>query len=130
MDFTPINTQEEFDSRVAELYGNVADLQQQVTALTGERDAHANTIAQLRQQVKGYETSALRQRIAREKGLPPEMADRLSGETEKDIKADADAVAGILRTVKGSAPLYDPEPAAVDNNAVSMVNMLHELRGE
>ena len=88
MSFTPINTQEEFDSRVKELYGDVGNLQQQITTLTGERDTHANTIAELQKQVKGYETSALRQRIAREKGIPAEMADRLSGETEKDIKVD------------------------------------------
>lgn len=130
MEFTPINTQEEFDARVTELYGDVAGLRQQVTDLTGERDTHANTIAELQKQVKGYETSALRQRIAREKGLPPEMADRLSGETEKDIKADAEAVAGILKAIKGPAPLFNPELKDPDANTVSMTNVLHELRGE
>ena len=35
MDFNPINTQEEFDARVAEVYGDVAGLQGQITALTG-----------------------------------------------------------------------------------------------
>ena len=100
-----------------------------MNTLTGERDGHATTIEELRQQIKGYEASALRQKIAREKGLPSEMADRLTGETEAEIKADADTMAGILRTVKGTAPLYNPEPA-VDNNKMSMTNMLHELRGE
>ena len=34
MEFTPINTQEEFDTRVAELYGDVNDLQGKITAHT------------------------------------------------------------------------------------------------
>ena len=130
MSFTPINTQEEFDSRVKELYGDVGNLQQQITTLTGERDTHANTIAELQKQVKGYETSALRQRIAREKGIPAEMADRLSGETEKDIKADADIVAGILKSVKGPAPMFNPEPKDPKASDANLTTMLTELRGE
>ena len=57
MEFTPINTQEEFDTRVAELYGDVNDLQGKITA-------HTQTIEQLQGQIKGYETAALKQRIA------------------------------------------------------------------
>lgn len=136
MEFEAINTQEEFDARVEAQYGNVAGLQQQiddltnsVNTLTGERDGHAATIAELQQQIKGYEASALRQKIAREKGLPSEMADRLTGETEAEIKADAETMAGILRSVKGAAPLYNPEQNT-DTNTMSMASMLHELRGE
>ena len=128
MEFTPINTQEEFDAAVAERYGDVAGLQQQVTTLTGERDAHAATIAELQGKVKGYETSALNQKIARQAGIPMEMADRLTGETEKDIKADAEAIKGILNAVKGPAPLHDPEPKG--GKDANLSNMLHELRGE
>lgn len=136
MEFEEINTQEEFEARVTETYGDVSSLQQQITdltnsvnTLTGERDGHAATIDELRQQIKGFETSALRQKIAREKGLPSEMADRLTGETEADITADAEAMAGILRAVKGTAPLYNPEQNT-DTNTMSMASMLHELRGE
>ena len=57
MEFTPINTQEEFDTRVAELYGDVNDLQGKITA-------HTQTIEQLQGQIKGYETAALKRRIA------------------------------------------------------------------
>ena len=67
MEFEPINTQEEFDNRVRELYGDVTDLQGQITTLTGQRDTDAKTIAELQSQVKGYQTTALKQRIARQK---------------------------------------------------------------
>lgn len=129
-EFQPINTQEEFDAAVTQRYGDVANLQQQVNTLTNERDTHANTIAQLQKEVNGYKTTALKQKIAKEKGIPLEFAARLSGETEADIKADADSMAGLLRTVKGPAPLADPNPADPDAKNTSMISMLNELRGE
>lgn len=128
-EFNPISTQEEFDARVTEIYGNVRDLQSQVEALTGQRDAHANTIAQLQSQVKGYQTNELKSRIAAQKGIPAEMAARLSGETEKDIAADADAVAAILKALKGPAPLFEPNKNT-DVKTADMTSMLRELRGE
>jgi len=129
-EFQPINTQEEFDAAVTQRYGDVANLQQQVNTLTTERDTHANTIAQLQKEVNGYKTTALKQRIAKEKGIPLEFAARLSGETEADIKADADSMAGLLRTVKGPAPLADPNPKDPDAKNTGMISMLNELRGE
>lgn len=129
-EFTPINTQEDFDARVAELYGDVKGLQNQVTTLTGERDAHATTIAELQKQIKGHEATALKQRIAHEKGIPFEMAARLNGETEKDIRADADTIAGLLKAAKGPAPLGNYEPKDANPKTADLTNMLHELRGE
>ena len=137
MEFTPINTQEEFEARVTEVYGDVKGLQGQITTLTGERDNHAQTIAardttiaELQGKVKGYETAALKQRIAREKNIPLDFADRLSGETEADIKADADAVAKMLKAVKGPAPMFDPSGKDPDAKTIGMATMLSELRGE
>lgn len=123
MPFEPINTQEEFEARVTEVYGDVKDLQGQITTLTGERDA-ANA------KVKGYETAAMKRRIAQEKGIPAEFADRLTGETEKDLKADADAMAGMLKAVKGPAPIFEPGTPAPDAKTAGMASMLSELRGE
>ena len=128
--FNPINTQEEFDARVSEMYGDVKGLQGQIATLTGERDTNANTIADLQKQIKGYETTATKQRIAREKGIPIEMADRLTGESEKDIRADADSLAGALRAYKGPAPLADPQPHAEEGPRAKLRQMLNKMRGE
>lgn len=130
MEFTPINTQEEFEARVTEVYGDVKDLQGQINTLTGERDTHAATIAQLQGQIKGYEITALKQKIAKEKGIPMDMASRLTGDDEKALRADADAMATMLKNYKGPAPLHDPNPKGTDPKTASMADMLHELRGE
>lgn len=129
-EFRVINTQEEFDAAVTERYGDVANLRQQVSTLTTERDTHATTIAQLQKEINGYKTTELKQRIAKEKGIPAEMASRLSGETEKDLRVDAENMAGMLRAYKGPAPLADPGHKDPDAKNTGMVSMLNELRGE
>lgn len=130
MEFTPINTQEEFDARVREVHGDIAGLQNQITTLTGERDTHAATIAQLQGQIKGYENDALRRRIAGEKGIPLEFASRLTGENEADIKADADRMAGLLRAYKGTAPLAEPTPNTENTNRAHLRGLLGKMKGE
>lgn len=114
-EFKPINTQEEFDAAVTARYGDVAGLQGQIDALTGE--------------INGYKVAAMKSRIAREKGIPQEMEGRLTGETEQEILADADALAKSLKAVKGPAPMFQPEGAGGSKNA-DLTNILHELRGE
>lgn len=126
----PITTQEEWETAVAAEYGDVAALQGQITTLTGERDTHANTIAQLQQQIDQFKLDNLRRSIAQKKGLPAELAGRLTGTTEKEIGADADAMAAIFKAAKGPAPLFDPTPKEQDPKKANYSEMLKELRGE
>lgn len=126
-EFNPINTQEEFDAAVERQYGNVKDLQGQITTLTGERDAHATTIAGLQKELDGYKTAELKSRIAKEEGIPLDMAGRLSGADEKALRADAKALAGHLRTYKGAAPMADPEPAAEKGSKAAARRLLRNL---
>lgn len=119
----PINNQEEFDAAVAEVHGDVSDLKNQVSTLTTERDT-------LQGKVKGYETDALKCKIAQEKGIPMDMASRLTGDDEKALRADADTMAGLLKAYKGPAPLHDPNPKDPDPKTADMASMLRDLRGE
>ena len=130
MDFTPISTQEEFDARVREVHGDISGLQGQIETLTNERDTHAATIAQLQGQIKGFETDALKRRIAGEKGLPLEFASRLTGENEADIKADADKMSGMLRAFKGAAPLAEPNANNGNDNRAHLRGLLGKMKGE
>lgn len=131
MEFTPINTQEEFDAAVAEKYGDVADLQSQLQTVTEERNGHAQTIAGLQKEIEGYKLGNLKQQIAREKGIPAEMASRLTGETEKDIRADADAMVAVIRAVKGPDPTAQTEtPAEGSGTRAALREMLRKLKGE
>lgn len=130
MDFKPINTEEEFKAAVKEKYGDVEDLQGKITTHEGTIAARDKTIAELQGKVKGYETTALKQKIAREKGIPLDMASRLSGEDEKSLRADADTMAAGLKAYKGPAPLANHNGGGNAPDNSGMAAMLSELRGE
>lgn len=134
MSFKAIETQEEFDRIISErlsrqkesfekqladydqLKTAKADLESQVGTLqstieqskTGQED-YAKQLSDLNSKVAGYETANLRTRIALQNGLPYDLADRLVGEDEESIKADAERLSSFV-TKQHSAPLKDVEP--------------------
>jgi hypothetical protein len=64
-------------------------LAERVTAAEQERDA--------------LKLTAMRQRIALEKGLPPQLADRLKGSTEDEMSEDAEALLALVPAASDSA---------------------------
>ena len=134
MSFKAIETQEEFDRIISErlsrqkesfekqladydqLKTAKADLESQVGTLqstieqskAGQED-YTKQISDLTSKVAGYETANLRTRIALQNGLPYDLADRLVGEDEESIKADAERLSSFV-TKQHSAPLKDVEP--------------------
>lgn len=46
----------------------------------------------------------LKRAVAAETGLPPELAGRLVGDSEEELKADADALKALLAPTEGQAP--------------------------
>lgn len=130
MEFEPINTEEEFHAAVKKKYGDVEDLQGRLNTVTGERDTHATTIANLQKEINGYKTAELKQRIAKEKGIPADMASRLSGEDEKALRADADIMAGMLKAYKGPAPLASHQQPTEEGNRAGLRSLLRKMKGE
>ena len=150
-EFKAIETQEEFDAAIkARLDRNtktVTDevkksfegyispdeakkLTEQVESLTKALTERDGSIADLTAKNKQYETASVKARIAHEKGLPYELAERLSGETEQDIAADADKLAQFVSSQKPAAPLYNPQgagTAAVSGTDAAYMSMLGEL---
>ena len=124
-EFKVINTQEEFDAAISARlerergkYADYEDLKAQVGTLTTERDTALQQVADRDAKIAKYETDSVKTRIAREKGIPAEMAHRLTGETEEDIAKDADTLAQIFQAAKGTAPLFDnSQPVGEDKDA-------------
>lgn len=132
MEFTPITTEEGFLAAVKEKYGDVEDLQGKISnheKTIGERDA---TITQLQTQINGYKTAELKQRIAKEKGIPMDMASRLTGDDEKALRADADALSAGLKAFKGAAPLANHDAADKEESVTraGLRSILRNLKGE
>ena len=134
-EFTPIVTQEQFDEMVKdrlaraekkwqekytgylspdEISGKTKEYEDKITELSNSlNDANekaatdSKTIADLEAKIKAHETASVKSRIAHEVGIPYELAHKLSGETEEDIRKDAEALKPFVS--KSTAPLRDPE---------------------
>lgn len=152
MSFKTIETQEELDriiqDRIAqerdkfadydELKTKVTDYETQVATLKKAIDesnttikSHDDTVAELNSKIASYETSSLRTRIAIQNGLPLDLAERLVGNDEESIKADAERLASFVAKPKApSAPLKDLEPPLGDDKNSNWRQMASNLTGE
>ena len=152
-DFTSITTQEELDAivkarlaREKEKYADydqlktrVSDLEKENGVLKSAAEASKNSaadydkqIADLKKQVASYETASLRTRIALQNGLPYDLADRLVGDNEEALKADAERLAGFMKPVEPAAPPKSNEPNVGNANDkdAALKEMLQKMRGE
>lgn len=145
-EFTPITTQEELDAligdrlkrereNVEKKYGDYESIKDQnskyatqIEELNKNAKESADKYADLEKRYKANETNSAKMRIAYETGLPKELAGRLSGETEEDIRKDAEILAKLL---KPKAPEKDPEPAGKgDSKKAAFREMLNNMKGE
>lgn len=132
MDFEPITTQERLDELLAaerakfEGYAspeNVAEYEKRIKTLTDKAAKLEKTNAELDSANKAHELNALKNKVARESGLRYELADRLSGTTEEELRTDAQklceytAVTAPLKSTESSA---DKLSAAMQRGAAAM----------
>lgn len=129
-DFKPIETQEVLDqiikdrlAREREKYADYDELksknesyESQLNALQTTIDesnakikTHDETVADLNKKIAGYETASLRTKIALKNGLPIDLADRLVGDDEESITADAERLAGFVKQPQTPPPLKNSE---------------------
>ena len=76
--------------------------------------------------IKDYEVKNLKYRIANENGIPLELASKLTGETEEDLKKDAETLSSFI-TKKQTLPLRTTEPK-VDDETAPYKEMLDNLK--
>ena len=142
MEFTPIETQEQFDAMVKdrverakksaakEFETQLKDLEQlkesvtaketeigtlkaKITDLEAEKKTSGESYQSMQKELSAVKLSALKQRIAIDAGIPLEMADRLNGEDEESIKEDAEKVKGFIGA-KHVAPSFKTEEVPTD----------------
>lgn len=143
-EFTPIETQEQFDKMIAgrleraenkiraeysdyeAIKESNAKLAADFEAIKAENDGSKATIAELNKKISGLETSQLRTRIGLEHNIPLEMISRLAGTTEEEIKADAEAMAKFVTSNTHTAPLFNNDPSG-DTEKAAYKNLLGGL---
>jgi hypothetical protein len=150
-DFKPITTQEEFDNAIKERlarekskYSDYDQLKSRVTELEEENVGLKSTIEasnqskadadkqleDLQNQIAGYETASLRTRVALQHGLPYDLADRLQGTDEESFKADAERLAGFMKSNQPVAPVKETEPVLEKTENTLYKNLIQGLEIE
>lgn len=84
------------------------------------------SIEDLKNEVETYKLTNLKTNIAVQAGIPLELAGRLSGATEEEIKADAETMAGFVNK-KTPLPLKHTEPSKKDSADQAYANMIDKL---
>ena len=134
-DFKVIETQEELDALIkdriererkslSEKYSDYEELKKKNTeydtqvsklseankALEADQIEYKKSIDELTSKIKSYETDSAKTRIALEMGLPYEIARRLNGSTEEEIRKDAESLVKFVGKSE-PAPVGSNEPA-------------------
>ena len=99
---------EEVKAQTEDLQKKIDELGNSLNGATEKAKADADMIASLEAKNKSYETASVKSRIAYEVGIPFELANKLSGETEEDIRKDAEKLKPFV-TQKHTPPLRNPE---------------------
>ena len=140
-EFKPITTQEEFDvaikdrleqagNAVRQQFSDYDTTKKDYEALKTDAVQKDATITDLQNQLKGARAELAKTRIALEKGLPAELSARLTGETEDEIRKDAETLASLLAKQRGTAPMRDQEPGSGGTEKAALKKMLNNLKGD
>jgi len=87
------------------------------------------TIADLTGKVSSYELASLKAKIAHQKGIPYELAGRLTGDDEATLIQDADSLSKLIDKKQPLPPLKSTE-TNVDSEDASYKTLLSNLKGE
>ena len=151
-EFIAINTQEEFDAAVkdrlerqeqkirSEYEGLKKEvdsyktenksLTSQIEKLTESQTGHDAEVAELKSKIAGYEKTELKARIAREAGLPYELAERLSGDDEDALKTDAESLKALIGSNTKVPPMPSSEDPLPDNKDAQWKALAKNLKKE
>lgn len=122
-EFKVIDTQEAFNEAVK---GYIPP--DEALKLNEKINVQEAEIADLKSRNLSHERSLLRSKIAYETGLPYELSERLSGETEAEIRADAEKLSGYVKSANNThQPKFSAETPLENNGKSAFLEMLHEL---
>lgn len=122
---------DDFKAKAEKYDTDIAALNEKISSLEGEKANSATRISELEEKIREYETSSAKMRIAREAGLPAELADRLSGADEAAMRSDAEALAKLIKAQSGPAPMYrNAGEGANDGKEAALKDLLKKVRNE
>ena len=130
--------EEEFTQKYADydsIKNTLTEKENRITELGKELEQAKNagstndkTIKELQEKVQKYESDSVKTRIAQEFGLDASLANRLTGETEEDIRKDAEALKSIVGSTSVQRINFSPESTAKEEENAALKNMLQAMK--
>lgn len=121
---------DQLTSRVKELEGQNINLKSALKEREESDNHYKEQIMSLEQRISGYETTALKQRIALQQGLPFELSERLNGTDEQTLMDDAKRLSSFIRPNEIIPPLKNVEPPVSTGENAGYKAMLNNLKFE
>lgn len=121
-EFKPIETQEAFDLAVQQ---KIEETKNQFKDWVSPEKVSEQTAA-LQTQIDSLKLENLKMKVAQESGLPSELASRLTGTNEKELRADAETLAKF--TASKPSPAFRSETPPSDAKTASYLEMLRDLK--
>src|SRR5690606_19675688 len=124
-----INSYKEKIEELGGLSEKVQNYERQLEELQNALKVKEQELAQvdeLQSKLKSYELENLKIKIANQAGIPLDLASRLNGETEEEIKADAEKLASFVNQ-KPTLPLKQTEPQKIDEREQAYKKILENL---
>ena len=122
---------EDFKAKAGKYDTDIAALNKKISGLEGEKASSATKISELEGKVREYEISSAKMKIAREAGLPAELAERISGKDEAAMRSDAESLAKVIKAQSGTAPIYKPYgESGGDGKDDVLKNLLQKVRNQ
>lgn len=121
----------DLEEKTSGLNKQITDLNKTVDGLNDKIKNHEQEIADRDTKIKAYETSSVKIRVAREKGLPYEAVEFITGEDEESIGKSADALKGLFKGAGAEPPTPNPEGSGRNeqDDDESYRKALKKLRG-
>ncbi|WP_281665809.1 hypothetical protein [Gemella morbillorum] len=92
---------------------------------------YVSKIAELEQTISGWESKALKQKVAIKHNLPFELANRLQGDSEESLEEDAERLASLMTVNNNKTytqPLANVEPESTNGTDAAWKGMLNILK--
>lgn len=119
---------DEFKAKAEKYDADIQALNEKISGLEGEKTASAAKISELEEKNREYETNSAKMRIAREAGLPAELAERITGTDEAAMKKDAESLAKLIKG-QNVAPLKKTESGVEgDGQRAALKKLLNSVR--
>ncbi|MGV3085046.1 capsid assembly scaffolding protein Gp46 family protein [Enterococcus dispar] len=121
---------DQLKTRNEELEKEVGTLQTTINETNEKAKTYDTTISDLNAKIASYETANLRTKIALENGLPLDLADRLVGDDEDSLNADAQRFAGYVKPAAPIPPLGSTEKNVSSSEDGAYRNLVENLNSE